>query len=302
MNILPMVFAFILIFSFLTLGFIREHKDCVVSEMSINSFRKTSRVVQNAVIKKQYDKIKIAPLVSDPSKSVAPISKAAASKPSRAYHSRREFFPPLETSKFSLNTLLELQTDPKKHPLYEICAEFLRLLYNDTLFKQSGHNRVEYALLNDMIKKYHNKKEVKTFMDLYPDSPELQHIFYKMLMGTNQYDVQLKRGIPRLEDFFTLEKTAAIHFSFASTSLLEAILSKKIAFKILAQEKLNYENTGKNSSLTQDELTALLSNDLKQNSRILELGSDIDFSQNFPKRTLLGGQDKTNGLIVRKKL
>jgi hypothetical protein len=123
-----------------------------------------------------------------------------------------------------------------------------------------------------------------------------------MLKGTNQYNVQTQRGIAPLEDFFILDKKASIHFSFSSFPLLQAIFGKKTALKILSEEKKKYETGGKKASLTQEELTALLSNDPTHSSLVLELGEHIDFSQKYTKRLNLGKKDKARGLAVKKKI
>jgi hypothetical protein len=123
-----------------------------------------------------------------------------------------------------------------------------------------------------------------------------------MLKGTNQYHVASKRGIAPMEDFFILDKTPAIHFPNASSSLLEALFGEKIALKILSDEKKKYETTGKKNSLTKEELTALLANDPLHASLVLELDQHIDFSVKKPKRVLLSQKDKTSGLVVKKSI
>jgi len=298
MNILPIVFAFMFIFSFLTLGFIQEHAHSILSEKSFKSFYDTSRIASNAVAQKLYKRIKTQPPPPNPSEqSAAPVKSVTSQK---KYRSLRELFPPLDKSKFNLTALFELQTEPKNHPLYEICASLLHVLYEESLFKHTKHEDLEYDLLNAMLKTYRTKGTIKTLSDLYPDAPHLQSIFYKMLKGTNQYDVSSKHGIAPLEDFFILDKTPSIHFSFASACLLKAVFGEKIALKILNEEKKKYETEGKKISLTKEELTVLLANDPLRASLVLELDQHIDFSKKSPKRVLLSQKDKSSGLVVKK--
>ncbi len=292
MNILPIVFAFMLIFSLISVGFMHEHIFTTLTEKNIHSFYKTSTAVKNAIADKHYRRIK------KESSSSKPQTSSQTIKSNKEYFSRRDMFPPMEDSKFNLTALLETKTDFKTHPLYETCARFMHILY-EPLFKEAKRDSLEYALLDAMIKTAH-KTEVKQLSDLYPSSPELHSIFYKMLKGTNQYKVLEKKGIPPLEDFFCLGKSESIHFAFASTPLLEALLGKKMATRIALEEKKKWEATGKQTSLTQEDLTALLVTDPVHSTFILQLGTHLSFSQKMSKRFLLAGRDKTSGLAVRK--
>jgi hypothetical protein len=300
MNILPIVFAFLIIFSFLTFGFIQDHAHAILSEKSFKSFYDTSRIASNAVAQKLYKRIKSPPPLPNPSEKPAASTKPVTAR--KKQQSLREVFPPLDNSKLNLMPLFALQTEPKNHPLYEICASLLHVLYEESLFKQTKQEGLEYDLLNAMIKTYRTKGNIKTLSDLYPDAPHLKPIFYKMLKGTNQYNAASKSGIAPMEDFFILDKTPAIHFACASRFLLEALFGEKIALKILAEEKKKYETTGKKASLTQEDLTGLLANDPLRASLVLELGQHIDFSVKNPKRVQLSQKDKTSGLVVKKPL
>jgi hypothetical protein len=300
MNVLPVVIAFLILFSLFTLSSIRQELRSTFSESSIHSFYKTERVLLNSMANRDYKKAKSAPVPSSSQQISDP--KSNTEKPTRKYHSKRKFTPPMENSKLNLLALLELQTDPKNHPLYEIAADFFRLLYEDSLFKQIKREGLEYEMLNALLKAYAANKKCQELHDLYPADPELRSIFYRMLKGTNHYDMENRKGIPPLEDFFSLEKTPAIHFAFASPFLLEALLGKKNTAKILTQEEKNYQTTGKNASLSQDELTALLASDPIHNMLVSELGENISFSQKFSKRRIISGQDRTSQLVIRKKI
>src|SRR5689334_258214 len=99
MNTLPLVFAFLLIFSFLTLGFIQEQGHSILAERSIRSFHTTSRAANNAVSRRLYSRIKSQPAPSSPQ-----VSKPAA----KTKRSRRTCTPPLDTAKLNIQPLLEL--------------------------------------------------------------------------------------------------------------------------------------------------------------------------------------------------
>jgi hypothetical protein len=281
MNTLPLVFAFLLIFSFLTLGFIQEQKHSLLAERSIRSFHTVSRAANNAVSRRLYARIKSQP---------APSSLQIAKPTAKAKRSRRACTPPLDTAKLNIQPLLELKTDPKNDPLYEIAAELLRVLYGKMLFKKEG---VEYDLLNALLKAYHNHPEATALSDLFPESSILKRLFYKMLKGTNRYDAQL--GIPPLTDFMYLSKGPSIHFAHASHPLLEALFGSELAFKILSEEK-------NKNSLTQNELMSLLAHYPRTTTLIQQLGQQIDFSDKSTKRTALSKRDKMSGLGIKRAL
>ncbi|HEY2811591.1 MAG TPA: hypothetical protein VGJ00_09420 [Rhabdochlamydiaceae bacterium] len=296
MNILPTVLAFLLLFSFLTWGFIHQEIHSALSERSIHSLYKTTRVVMNRAASKQYEKAKKIP------KPATGSTTPSLDKAPKNFRSKREHFPSKESGKCNLLPLFELQTNPQDHPLYEIAAQLLRTLYGNSLFKHVKSEGIEYLLLDGMIKTHRVKKGTQELCDLYPEALDLKPIFYKMLKGTNQYHLEKNLGILPLEDFFAIDKAPAIHFAFASVPLLDAMVGKKHALKILAEEKKKFQETGKNQSLTQDELISILADNPKTASLILELGSHLSFSANpLPTHSIIG-QDTSTGLTIKKQI
>lgn len=302
MNILPIIFAFILIFSFLTSSVMHEANHCIVSEKALKGLHLTSRFASNAVAKKRYNRIKPPPSSPKLSQEHPLPSVSPTNKVRKTYTSPRVAFPPFENSKFNLLPLLELKTEPKNHILYEICASLFRELYKDSLFKQIKRDGLEYDLLNAILTTCRTKNTIKTLSDLYPQEAHLRRLFYKMLKGTNQYDLSIKQGIARLEDFFTLNKGPVIYFSCASIPLLHALFGEKTTSKILSEEKQKYAKGEKKIALTQDELTALLSHDPARSSTILELDKHMTFSHKHMKQSTICKKNTQNGLIVQKKI
>jgi hypothetical protein len=286
MNILPLILAFLLIFSALSVGFIRGRKESCVAEKCAARFFQTSRCALNRVAERGYRKVK----VDAPPKTVTTEKKGAKRPPPAIV---RTSTPPLETSKLNLTPLLDLETDPKRHPLYEIAAQLLRLLYDESLLKEDR----EYALLDAFCA----QEKVETLMDLYPKEAGLQPLFYKMFKGTHTYRLDKRQGIPPFGDFFTLGKQSAIHFSFASPILLEALFGKTLRAKILAEEKKKAQKEA-TSCLTQEELTALLTGDSACSALVMELGTQLNFSLKREKRKEIIAQDKQTDLIVSKPL
>lgn len=285
MNALPLILTFLLIFSVLSTGFLRGQKTSLVAQKCSTRFYHTNRCVSNRITERYYRKIKV-----DTSSKASKDKKKGVKRSTTPFVFTREHLPPLETSKLNLTPLLETKTDPKRHPLYEIAAELLRLLYKDKLFKKEQD--WEYALLDSFCATQNPQK----LIDLYPIKTTLQPLFYKMLKGTHHYDLKTAEGIAPLEHFFTLGQQSAIHFCFASPLLLQATFGKKIAEKIIAEE----DKKERKSPLTQDEFASLLINDPACSSLITELDSELNFSKKQEKRKALSGIDKKSNLTITK--
>ena len=220
MNILPLVFTFLIIFSCISLGLFREIKSFFLIETTLESYHRTERVLNNAINQKSYRKIK----------GEATSSKAPSQHKSKSFSftSKRELFPSLENSKFNLSVLVKHVGEFHLHPLYEPFAEFLRLLYKKKIFDKEERADVEYFLLEAMLKKAQKSPNTQDLAELFPEDPVLAKIFYKMLQGTNQYT--RTAGIPPLRNFVSLEpESKAVSLSFASPVLLEAVFGSKIA-------------------------------------------------------------------------
>jgi hypothetical protein len=298
MNILPFVFAFILLFASLTLGFLRQHTHSALSETCLDGFNSAHRDLLNKASLMRYKKIKSAPKETpSPKRS---FSGQGKKKTAGEAYSKRVFDPPLETSKLNLSSFFERRNDLAQHSLYEIAAGLLRHLYGETLFKKCKREGVEYELLEALYNACQKKEKFETLLDLYPDSPELKELFYKMLKGTNYYALDKQQGIPPLGDFVTLGKGASIYFTFASKPLVKALFGEKTALKILSEERKKGEAVGKKSSLTQEELSTLLSSDPAGSALMLELGQQLNFSQKFVRRNVLCYKNDKNDLRVRR--
>ncbi len=294
MNILPIVFTFLVIFSFLTADFILDHHQSQLAEYSFNTFRKVERILHNTMVKKNYQRIPTATAVK-PSTD-APTIIVTATTTSRSYRSKRDHYPPADRSKLNLSALLETKTDPRSHPLYEITANFLSVLYS----KHFTNEAIVYELLDAMLRTASAKKEITKLADLYPDLPQLQALYYTLLKGTSHYDIN--RGIAPLDDFFCVQKGTGIHFSYASPPLLEALFGKDGVQKIMEEEKKRWDDTGTYTYLTKDDLTALFAHDHNFNSSITALGTHLNFSKQSGKIKVICAQDRKTGLIIQEHL
>jgi hypothetical protein len=267
-------------------------KSFYLVETTLESFSRTERNVNNAIVRKAYRKIKGEPILKK--ENVTGKTKLGA------YLSKRTFFPPLENSKFNLTPLIDYEGEFKLHPLFEPLAELLRLLYRTKIFDQGSHSdKIEYRLLEAIIIKARKHPKIKDLAELFPDDPLLCNIYYKILKGTNQYNRE--EGIPPLGDFVALDKdTHAISLSFASPLLLEALFGSEVASHILHEERKKWEASNKYYYYSKEDLQSDLMKNPTQASKFSSLESYLDYSKTLKPRNNFGGKDQRTGLSIKK--
>ncbi len=292
MNILPLIFTFLIIFTCLAFTFLKEVKSFFLSESALNSFYRTERQMNNTIAYKAYRKIKGEPINKKEGGSKKP-------KPS-TYFSRRSYFPPFENSKFNIGPLIKYEGDFKHHPLFEPLAKMIRLLYQRTLFDTERHSeKVEYQLLEAVLAKARKNPEAKDLSELCPDDLALHSLYYKLLKGTNQYSQ--KDSIPPLGDYVALRKEpAAVFFSFASPVLLEALFNHEIAKYILEEEHKKCEQSNKYYYFSKEDLQSLLMKNPSLASKYGSLEPYLDYSKQIKARNEIGGVDPNTGLSIKK--
>ena len=292
MNVLPLIFTFLVIFACSAFTFLREVKSFFLSETIINSFYHTEREVGNRIAYKNYRKIKGESI----HKKANDTQKASSS----TYYSRRDFYPPFEDSKFNLGPLIQYEGEFKLHPLFETFTEMLRLLYKETLFAaQPQSEKMEYRLGEAILAKSRKVPEAKDLSELCPEDSVLASLYYKMLKGTNQYNQ--KKSIPPLGDFVTLRKEpVAIFFSFASPVLLKALFTCEIAEHILKEERKVWEKSHRYHYLSKEELQSLLMSNPVLALKYSSLESYLSYSKQMKVRSEIGGIDSNTGLSMKK--
>ncbi len=294
MNILPLVIAFLIIFSYMTTTFLQEVNSFHLIERTMRGYQHTEKAIRNALVKKRYHKIKETPSL--------PKGKKIAEKPSQAFPSKRLGSPPLETSKFYLRALCASGIELTTHPLYEPLAELLRDLYKRPLFsKDLSLKNLEYRLIRALCDKALKHPDTDNFSDLYPDDPSLHELYYKMLKGTNYYTKD--KGIAPLAHFLSLEKNPKGAFlSFASSPVLKALFGEDVATEIVNKEKSQWAETGKNTCFTKQDLETLLLKDPKKASLLSTLDPYLNYSKQQVARTSLAKRDSQTNIGIEKQL
>ncbi len=288
MNILPLVLTFLLIFSCIAASFLKETKSYAVIESTLHGYSRTEMALNNAIARAAYHKMKGELL----EKGTREQDRLAAKS---EYKSRRCFFPALENSKLNLAPIFQGSEPFKTHPLYEPSANLLRLLYRRNLFKKQEN--LEYRLLDEMLKKAKRLGTVGDLAELFPEDPSLKNTYYRMLVGTNQFDE--KQGIAPLREFLSIQNTdKAVCISFASVPVLKALFGPDIASLILKVEQEQSATLNKYYYFNKQDLEAAL----VKTPALTALGPYLDYSKQFTPRKQWGGRDTITGIgVVREK-
>jgi hypothetical protein len=292
-NILPLVTAFLLIFSFASYTMLRERVASDKQEWGYTGFFSVERGLQSTLQKRAF---KNAPSTSKQNqKTVASKEKRKASK----YHSRRLKTPPSDLGKLNIYALFEKNGTNQRTLLYHTAARLIKILYGHTPFyKNSGIKDLEYRLLDAMLA----RGKGTSLSAIFPVDPQLNTLYYKMLKGTPHFELQIA-GYPPLGDYLYIGagKKKEIYFCFASLPLLQALLGEPIAEEICAEEKKLWEEKGKALYLGKGELWTVIS---KKQHTPMDLGA-LEELLSFEKKpdTLktLQGVDQQSKVLLRRR-
>jgi hypothetical protein len=300
MNILPLICGLLIIFACLASTFLQDHKSLAIAEWSLTAAERTEREVRNKIEERHFRRA-----TTQPSKTPKTHAEPSQRAKHPAFFSRRAITPPIAYSKLNLISLLLHQGDPHDSPIYPIAQRLFKLLYGSTAIipnhQQFGW---EKRLLDAMIAKGKSLDKIDHLADLFPEDPELAAIYYQMLKGTNQYDLNKRKGIPPLEDFIAIheeKKENSIYFAFASYTLLEALFSNEVAQEIEKIEKQDWAKTGTYHLLGKDDLQAVLLKHPMPQGDLSLIESYLNFSKSIPTKKDIAGKDKQSGMIIKRR-
>lgn len=229
MNVLPFVFAVFAIFTFLSNSLLKDTKETNILINRIENFYQLQQKHFNGVAGLSY---KALTTQRQETQFNSPI------KPSKVEYKSPRFSEALKGAQLNLYPLIQ-EKEAKNHPFYPIVVNLLCSLYPTILSdQQAGSN-----LLDALFAKAKTLKE-PSLNELMPEDPLLQEKYYKMIRGTNQYDIKQKKGIPPLADFLMIYKTkeACCYLCSAHFFVLQAIFGEEFTNKIIAGEKQKWEN------------------------------------------------------------
>lgn len=266
MNILPLVSAFILIFSIGSYTFVHNQL-CSIQERHhfFGAFSASHRYA-SSLQSKRYRKIKGKNLFAKTS-----TSHKAKEPP---YHSPRNRQYPYEQAKLNIQGMIGKQS-PKIDVLF---VNFIDHLYQ--FFPEKGETSLGLLLLK-LIKKEQTFDKLEDFLKLAEGND--RKLIYKILKGTQNVNLSRAIGYPALGDYIRIGDTQEkpIQISHAARPLLEVFLGPHIAPLVMEKEKLKWKQKRKHIPINQDELVHLL---LSRNSNLASIEDFIDFSR---KKTAL---------------
>lgn len=234
------------------------------------------------------------------------IVKRMISKQNIAYVSPREKQNPHDASKLNLAPLFSAEKLTMHSSLYQTASRLICSLYSHAPFFKEAKSKIsnlENRLLDYLIEKGKQNPSWSSFTDFFQERDLLGAVFYKMLQGTNSYDIPQKRGYPPFEDFFILDqKRKAVSFCFASAPLLTALFDEPLSQLIREEEKKKWEKNHTHRTLKQSELEQLLLKSAPNgNLQMSTLKGWVSFSRTSGGRLSSAQTDKETGITVRRK-
>ncbi|MBI3236706.1 MAG: hypothetical protein HYZ48_03265 [Chlamydiales bacterium] len=287
MNILPLVIGCIVIFSYLGFLFLKEGQVVSIIQRSVSASFEIEKGLQNKMVSRQFSQHSTK-------------KKSSTKGGKRKYDSIRSILPPIEESKLDIGVLLDgTLPDVQSHCIYAIALNLLCDLYG-------GEKALRKRILDEMIRKGKLLGKERELFDLFPEDRSLKEVYYKMLKGTNQYEVEEKKqGLPPLSDFFKIgagSQSSPIHFCFASKPLLRAAVGKDLAEKIIEQEKKRSAEEERRYFFSKEDLQAMLMQDPQHAKLCSELEPHCSFSSKIPRKEKIAGKEKQTGLVITRPL
>lgn len=296
MNILITVSSFLLVLSLLTASILQAAISFESEKRNFVGFMNASRKVRSMLERKLYTQA-TKNLPKEPSLVSNWKKENTRSSPA---NSHRLMTPPRDMAKLNITSLLN--TSLESSFLYEVAASLLHTLYGHAQFVRDYQDQ-NWAkqLLNTLIEKGKNQERELSFLDLMPQDPSLQLLYYKMLKGTGNYDLAKKQGYPPLSDFFILSDSDAkpIYVCFASYPLLFSLFGEEITQKIIEIEQDKAKEDGKRHTITKKELTELITAKKPKGKNLVDFEPLLSYSKKTLSLSSLNYLDEPSGVQVQ---
>jgi len=258
MNILPLVSAFILIFAIGSYTFVHNFLSSVQEREHFYGSMKLSHAYGRTLQTKYYRAIR--------AKNLHPNKTNEAEVEEKLYISPRNRKYPYSEAKLNIRPLIE-RDNPK---LENVFLNLVNDLYNLTSFDGA---KVGSLFLN-LIKKAKGATSLDDLIAIAPE--EERELVYKILKGTQNFELDVTKGYPALTDYVKIgkDKEKPIHFCNACKPVLQALFGHHIAPLIINEEKRKWEPKHKQIPLTKEELEPIL---LSRNFNLSSIEELIDF-------------------------
>lgn len=292
MNILPFVFAFVLIFALGASTLLQNWKGVQSEEIKYRGFMRTHRELQSSIERKQfvYQRGKVI--------GTAPKEKKEGEKVP-TYYNPREALTLHPLSKLNIAPLLSKSPFPASALLYETAATLIRLLYEKTPFYKKD---LEYQLLDQLISSASQIEGEISWGKLIP-LLVAEEPYYKIFRGTKSYQLFTNKGYPPLSDFISLDakkKLKPLHLRYATKPLLISLFGEKLTLQIEEIEREKWKKDYRHHSITSEELGALLLKDHTNRRNLMDFEPLMNFSVKTERNPNLTIVDGSSGITLRK--
>lgn len=228
MNILPFVFTFLLLLTFMSSlmfsCYIRLTREKEILLTSHDTYLSLLSQQQKELYQQRKPETKSSPSA----KSISP--KKGSSENFRDHQHGAD------ASKLYLFAMIHDSDEAVRLSIQKIACRLIENLYSACDFYQTANKKeIAQTIVNEMC-----TQKIKTLEALKLKDPELDTIYYKILKGTSS-------GYPTLAEYCHLGKTlgAPIHFRFASTPVMQAAIGKELAAKLFNLEIKNKEENSR---------------------------------------------------------
>ncbi len=248
MNVLPLVSAFIILFAIGSYTFLHSVRAAIQEKFHYTGALAVERTyaskIQNEIYKDQKGK-------GDDSDEKTEAEKNENIK----FKSPRDKRSSYNNRKINIKKLAADQGNPQ---LEKVVLTLLRQIYGRTGIYTPN---LEHEVLATLIATLKLHPSVNSFEELLPKiSSGSNALFYKLIKGTQYYELGKDKGYPALGDFLSLEgkPTKPINFYTAYRPVLSAVFGEKICEQILIEEQRKWEIDHKTKHLSKTELDAFL--------------------------------------------
>lgn len=287
-NVLPLVSAFIILFAIGSYTFIHSVRAAVQEKFHYTGALAVERKFANTIQESIYADQKGNDLDST-EKTTSTKKEDLEFKSPRDKKSRHN------GRKLNIRPLLLQQNDSQ---LEKVTLTLLKEIYQNTSIYKKNMEREILAVLIATMK---INPSINHFEDLLTKLPENDiPLFYKLIKGTQVYELKTNVGYPALGDFLSIDgkdnKRKPINFYKASRPVLAAVFGDKLSEQIIVEEGRKWEIDHKKYFLTKEELGAFL---IKNTRNLSEFEPLLYFDSNSSKRTQEVVQDDGSKLQIR---
>lgn len=287
MNVLPLVSAFILLFAIGSYAFLHNAKAAFQEKFHYTQALAVERTFANQMQSEKYRLKK--------GDNQNPQQTKSTNKKETEFISPRDKLRSDNSRNLNIRALAADQGNPR---LEEITLTLLKNIYQSTSIYTPN---MEREVLNVIVATLKMHPKVKSFAELLTKLPDEQiPLFYKLIKGTQQYDLYTNLGYPALGDFLTIdpafEKKKPIYFPDASRPVLSALFGKKLSEQIIAEERRKWDAKHEHDNLSQKELEAFLQKNTKNPS---DYAPWVGFGDPGEKKSQEIVQSKNSTLQIR---